>query len=125
MEEKEFTNPPSHPGPSASENPESVKPWYLIGPGIWELMLNSSTDGEKSVLQWYEPGAKSVTDEIITHTYIEEVVFIEGGLRDVTLGKGWGPGAYAYRYPGMKHGPYVASDKGCFQFVKCSPERAA
>ena len=60
-----------------------------------------------------------MTDEIITHTYIEEVVFIEGGLRDVTLGQEWGPGAYAYRKPGMRHGPYVAhGTEGCFQFVK-------
>jgi hypothetical protein len=52
------------------------------------------------MLQWYEPGTPSVTDEIITHTYVEEVVLLEGELRDVTLGQGWGPGACAYRLRG-------------------------
>ncbi|RDW58350.1 RmlC-like jelly roll fold protein [Coleophoma crateriformis] len=121
MDQKEFSNPPPRPGPSASLNPESVKPWTSIGPGIWELVLNSAGDVEKSVLQWYEPGAKSVTDDIITHTYIEEVVYLEGGLKDVTLGQEWGPGAYAYRKPGMEHGPYIASSKGCYQFCKFTP----
>jgi anti-sigma factor ChrR (cupin superfamily) len=97
--------------------------WYSIGPGIWELLLNGERESDhKSVLQWYEPGATSVTDEIITHTYIEEVCFIQGGLEDVTLGQGWGPGAYAYRLPGMKHGPYKASPEGCLQFVKLVPQ---
>ena len=73
------------------------------------------------MLQWYEPGAQSVTDEVITHTYIEEVVFLEGGLRDVSLGQEWGRGAYAYRLPGMRHGPYIASERGCYQFVKIVP----
>jgi hypothetical protein len=121
MEQKEFTTPFARPGPEASRNPDTAKPWYLIGPGIWELVLNSSSGGEKSVLQWYEPGATSVTDEIITHPYIEEVVFLEGGLKDVSLGHEWGQGAYAYRLPGMKHGPYVASTSGCYEFVKITP----
>lgn len=121
MEQKEFVNPPTRPGHSASQDRDSLKPWYSIGPGIWELQLNGSGEGQKAVLQWYEPGAKSVTDDVITHTYIEEVVFIEGGLKDVTLGKEWGPGAYAYRYPGMKHGPYIASSQGCYQFCKFIP----
>ena len=75
----------------------------------------------KSSLQWYEPGAKSVTDEIITHTYIEEVIFLDGGLEDRTLRQMFGKGSYAYRYPGMKHGPYQASPIGCLQFVKILP----
>ena len=73
------------------------------------------------MLQWYEPYAVSVTDEVITHPYIEEVCFIEGGLEDVTLGQAWSTGAYVYRYPGMKHGPYKASPTGCLQFVKLLP----
>jgi hypothetical protein len=94
-----------------STDPKLAKPWYAIGPGIWERHLNGSGEN-RSMLQWYEPGAKSVIDEIITHPYVEEVIFIEGGLKDVTLGLEWGPGAYAYRLPGMKHGPYVAGSKG-------------
>jgi hypothetical protein len=119
MEQKELTDRPPHPEPGT--DPEKAKPWYLIAPGIWELLLNGSTQDNKSVLQYYEPNAKSVTDEIITHPYIEEVCFIDGAMADVTLGKEWGCGAYAYRYPGMKHGPYKASSTGVLQFVKCSP----
>ncbi|OAA68544.1 RmlC-like jelly roll fold protein [Niveomyces insectorum RCEF 264] len=121
--QKEFFTRPPHPPIGASPVPKSQEnQWYTIGPGIWELVLNGEADSDnKSVLQWYEPNTTSVTDEIITHTYIEEVCFIEGGLSDVTLGEGWGPGSYAYRLPGMKHGPYKASPQGCLQFVKLVP----
>lgn len=123
--QKEFTTRPSHPPIGAPPVWTPVEgQWYSIGPQIWELVLNGDpSSNEKSVLQWYEPGAVSVTDEIITHTYIEEVCFIEGGLGDVTLGQEWGQGAYAYRLPGMKHGPYKASAQGCLQFVKLSPAK--
>lgn len=121
--QKEFTTRPSHPpvGAAPVTTPQESQ-WYSIGPGIWELVLNGDPNSDnKSVLQWYEPGATSATDEIITHTYIEEVCFIEGGLEDVTLGRGWSQGAYAYRLPGMKHGPYKASPQGCIMFVKLVP----
>ena len=121
--QKEFKARPAHPSIGAApETSRQEGQWYSIGPKIWELLLNGDTDSDhKSVLQWYEPGAVSVTDEIITHTYIEEVCFLEGGLEDVTLGQAWSQGAYAYRLPGMKHGPYKASTAGCLQFVKLVP----
>jgi len=52
MEQKEFSDTifAPRPGPLASKNPESAKPWYLIGPGIWERHLNGSDDN-RSVLQ--------------------------------------------------------------------------
>lgn len=121
--QKEFITRPSHPptGVAPVLNHQKDR-WYSIGPGIWELVLNGDPNSDnKSVLQWYEPGVTSITDEIITHTYIEEVCFIEGGLEDVTLGQGWSQGAYAYRLPGMRHGPYKASPQGCLQFVKLVP----
>ncbi|CAG9957200.1 unnamed protein product [Clonostachys rosea f. rosea IK726] len=121
--QKEFFTRPAHPPVGAA--PVSIpkeNQWYTIGSGIWELVLNGDPNSDhKSCLQWYEPNATSVTDDIITHLYIEEVCFIEGGLSDVTLGEGWGPGSYAYRLPGMKHGPYKASPQGCLQFVKLVP----
>lgn len=45
-------------------------------------------------------------------------MFIEGSLKDLTLGEEWGQGAYAYRLPGMEHGPYAAGKAGCYMFVK-------
>lgn len=117
--QKEFSDAPPHPPPGATE---SGNGWYNIGPGIWEYLLNGETDSDnKAVLQWYEPYAVSITDESITHAYFEEVVFIEGGLEDVTLKKAWTTGAYAFRKPGMRHGPYRASERGCLQFVKLVP----
>jgi anti-sigma factor ChrR (cupin superfamily) len=122
LQQKEFSSPGPHPLPDVNR-PVPSSPWYAIGPGIWELLLNGEADSDhKSVLQWYQPGAVSVTDQIITHTYVEEVVFLEGGLEDVTLQQAWSKGAYAYRHPGMRHGPYRAPrDKGCLQFVKLVP----
>ncbi|KIH86502.1 hypothetical protein SPBR_08747 [Sporothrix brasiliensis 5110] len=133
--QKEFFTRPAHPPIGAA--PVSLadaiaasttgdgRPdqWYTIGPGIWELQLNGDPASDhKAVLQWYEPNTRSVDPvAVITHTYIEEVCFIQGGLTDVTLGQGWGPGSYAYRLPGMKHGPYQASSEGCLQFVKLVP----
>jgi anti-sigma factor ChrR (cupin superfamily) len=90
--------------------------------GIWELLLNGDTD-HKAVLQWWEPYIATV-NKPITHTFIEEVCFLKGGLKDLTLEESWGVGAYAYRQAGMEHGPYVASDEGCLMFVKVMPASA-
>ncbi|KAJ3985483.1 hypothetical protein F5890DRAFT_1409388 [Lentinula detonsa] len=123
MHQKEFTSLPPRPKPYASA--EDALPWYSVGPGIWEYSLNSSSStstsvSERAVIQWCEPNTKWPSDDsVITHEYIEEVIFLEGGLRDLTLQQEWGPGAYAYRLPGMKHGPYEASEKGCLEFVRC------
>lgn len=133
MHQKEFSDLPDHPPPDASSQADSsvFLPWILLAPGIWELPLNGGSlpigpgvplKEERSVLQYYEPGAQSAVMEVITHDYVEEVVFLRGGLRDMTLDKEWGMGAYAYRLPGMRHGPYVANEEtGVLQFVKCIP----
>ena len=62
-----------------------------------------------------------MTDDVITYTYIEEVVFLGGGLRDVLMRQEWSQGVYAYRLPGMRHGPHIVSEKGCHQVVKIVP----
>ncbi|KAJ5147491.1 hypothetical protein N7476_000983 [Penicillium atrosanguineum] len=120
--QKEFTTPPPFPAPGTSPDSASAKPWYSVTTGIWELHLNGNAQ-HKAVLQWWEP--RTATDnQPITHTFIEEVCFLKGKLKDLTLGESWGVGAYAYRKPGMKHGPYVASDEGCLMFVKVTPAPA-
>ncbi|KAF2491818.1 hypothetical protein BU16DRAFT_542904 [Lophium mytilinum] len=125
MHQLEFpTAPPNLPNPSTSAAENA--PWCLIGPGIWELPLNSSAPSsfvkERSVLQYYEPHTPSVTDAIITHTYIEEVVILSGSLTDVKKGIAAVQGSYAYREPGMEHGPYRAGEEGVLQFVKVRGE---
>ncbi|KIY03434.1 uncharacterized protein Z520_00125 [Fonsecaea multimorphosa CBS 102226] len=122
LEQQEFSRPPPPPPPGTPADSETVKPWYSIGPGVWELLLNGNKDSEeRSVLQWHEPNAVSVTNGLITHAYVEEVCLLRGDLEDITLGQTWSTGAYAYRYPGMEHGPYKASSSGCLMFVKLSP----
>lgn len=119
--QKEFTTPPPHPAVGTPPGSKSALPWYSIAPGVWEFLLNGNTQ-EKAVLQWWEPNAISQQSEQITHTYVEEVCTLRGGLEDLSLGQSWGIGAYAYRHPGMKHGPYMATNEGCLQFVKIIPE---
>lgn len=118
--QKEFTTPPPLP---ESGTPHSSTPWKPVGPGIWELLLNGDTKN-KSVLQWWEPNT-ATTNEPITHTFIEEVCFLQGGLEDLSLDQSWGVGAYAYRSPGMLHGPYRASNEGCLMFVKVIPAESS
>jgi hypothetical protein len=115
MEQKEFGTP--SPLPPATTSPL----WIILSPGIWEQHLNGPLPTHKSVLQWWEPWAMSPTKNVIMHAYIEEVMIVKGSLRDETLGQEWGVGAYAYRKPGMKHGPYTAGEHGCLMFVRCEP----
>ncbi|KAJ5121238.1 uncharacterized protein N7515_009199 [Penicillium bovifimosum] len=118
--QKEFSTPPPHPPAGTPADSPTAKPWYSIAPGVWEYLLNESGE-RKAVLQWYEPNAASTQTEPITHTYIEEVCILRGGLEDVSLAETWTIGCYAYRKPGMKHGPYRATGEGCLQFVKVEP----
>ncbi|KAJ6013387.1 hypothetical protein N7540_007978 [Penicillium herquei] len=115
--QKEFTTLP--PLPTGDTTQENI-PWALLSPGIWELHLNGSNE-QKSVLQWWEPDTET-SSERISHSYIEEVCFLKGGLEDLYLSEAWGVGAYAYRLPGMLHGPYKASKDGCLMFVKVLPD---
>jgi len=117
--QKEFTTPPPLPAPGTPANSEDVKPWYSVAKGIWELCLNGEGEN-KAVLQWWEPNTTTPNNPI-THTFIEEVCFLQGRLEDLSLEQSWGVGAYAYRLPGMKHGPYKASEEGCLMFVKTAP----
>jgi hypothetical protein len=55
-----------------------------------------------------------------SHDYVEEIYLAEGDLTDTRLGRGWEKGAYAYRKPGMEHGPFK-SEKGCLMFIVCIP----
>ena len=47
---------------------------------------------------------------------------MEGDLKDVARGETYSKGCYAYRKPGMVHGPF-ASEGGCLMFITCSPVR--
>lgn len=95
--------------------------WSNIESGIDELVLNHDpSTGRRTMLQRWQPGAVNTPSRIFTHDYVEEIYLAEGDLTDTRLGKGWEKGAYAYRKPGMEHGPFK-SEKGCLMFIVCIP----
>lgn len=46
------------------------------------------------------------TETVAVHEYYEEVFILEGELIDRTVEETFTAGMYAYRTPGMRHGPY-------------------
>ncbi|KAK6463256.1 RmlC-like cupin domain-containing protein [Scheffersomyces coipomensis] len=89
--------------------------------GIYNKILNEDKQsGRITLLQKYEPGA--FTDNVAKHTFIEEVYIIEGELTDKGLKKTFEKGSYAFRHPGMIHGPYE-SRKGCLTFIIIDPSK--
>lgn len=95
--------------------------WNPIDPGVTQALLNEDpTTGRRTLLQRWEPGASNARLRPFVHDYVEEIYMAEGDLYDMTLGQGWSSGAYAYRKPGMEHGPFQ-SEGGCLMFVVCIP----
>ncbi|KAG8668570.1 hypothetical protein FPOAC2_07867 [Fusarium poae] len=110
MEQFEF-----HPA-TTSHN----RTWSPIEPGVDELILNEDKQtGRRTTLQRWQPGARNQKD-VFVHDYVEEIYMAEGDLYDEKLQKGWSKGAYAYRKPGMRHGPF-RSEGGCLMFIVCIP----
>jgi hypothetical protein len=114
-----------------------LPPGKILEPGISQLTLNHDpSTGRATYLQRWSPGASNQIQNF-SHEFIEEIVVIEGDLRDlkgrrsrtgeIVQGEGedgdgdvWGKGAYAYREPGMNHGPF-RSEEGCLMFVVVIP----
>ena len=68
-------------------------------------------------IQTWPPGFKTGND-VITHTYHEEVYILDGSITDLSLGQTFGKGYHAWRNPQMEHGPYQADDElGCQMIV--------
>ncbi|KAM5347693.1 hypothetical protein ACJ41O_007517 [Fusarium nematophilum] len=94
--------------------------WAALEPGVDELVLNQDTrTGRRTALQRWQPGARN-QQEVFVHDFVEEIFLVEGDLYDLHLGQGWEKGAYAYRKPGMRHGPF-RSEGGCLMFIVCIP----
>jgi hypothetical protein len=106
-----------------------------LEPGITQLTLNhDASTGRATYLQRWAPQTSNQIENF-SHAYIEEIIILEGDLRDLKGrrsgtgeivegggGKGevWGIGAYAYRKPGMDHGPF-RSEGGCLMFIVVIP----
>ena len=85
--------------------------WTDAGNGITERVLSRAPDGTLTRLARWAPGTTSGR-EIIRHEYVEEVYLLEGELTDLTLEQTFHAGDYAFRPPGMPHGPY-GTRTGC------------
>ena len=110
MEQFEF-----HPAVSSYN-----RTWSQLEPGVDELVLNQDlATGRRTTLQRWKPGAQNQQD-IFVHDYVEEIFIVEGDLYDTRLEQGWEKGAYAYRKPGMEHGPF-RSERGCLMFITNIP----
>ena len=110
--------------------PQPTGEWLALEPGITEMVLNyDSQTGRRTTLQKWEPGAQNAKTSL--HEYCEEIYIAEGDLRVIPRrgtaeGKSedevewWEKGCYAFRKPGMLHGPFE-SRKGCLMFISCTP----
>jgi hypothetical protein len=109
MEQLEFHDPTALPG----------REWIEVEPRIHEMILNEDkTTGRRTLLQRHQPGSLNANKSL--HDYIEEIYIVKGDLIDKTANETYEAGFYAYRKPGMIHGPF-ASATGCLMFITCTP----
>lgn len=95
--------------------------WIEIEPNIHQMTVNENTaSGRKTVLQRWQPKTHNVQQNFV-HDDVEEICIVEGDLADTKRGGKWTKGAYAYRKPGMEHGPFY-SEKGCLMFIVVIPK---
>ncbi|MCX4878817.1 MULTISPECIES: cupin domain-containing protein [unclassified Streptomyces] len=79
--------------------------------GVWEQVLAEDPDSEDAtVLQRYEPETDTSAQGPVRHDFFEEVYVVEGSLTDLRLGETFTAGMYAYRHPGMEHGPWTSTE---------------
>lgn len=84
--------------------------------GLSERVLGTDEKtGTYTRLLRFEPGCDTTPMGVQRHDFYEEVLIYSGALHDLTLDKTFGPGQYAYRHPGMAHGPWQTPD-GCVTF---------
>lgn len=85
-------------------------------PGLYERVLARDDEtGVATRLLKFEPGTNTSSAGVLVHPFWEELIIVEGSLRDLTLNQTFSKGAYACRPPGMKHGPWE-SPEGCITF---------
>jgi hypothetical protein len=105
------------PKPEMEFSPTADVPWQPAAggpPGVEEKVLSRDpTTGDLTRLVRFPKGFRG--DEVLRHEFWEEVLILEGGFHDLTLGRTFGPMSYACRPPGMRHGPYCCP-VGCLAF---------
>ncbi|KAH7117690.1 hypothetical protein B0J11DRAFT_536493 [Dendryphion nanum] len=127
MEQFEFHPFETHP------RTHEPRQWQVLEPGITQLTLNHDpATGRGTYLQRWEPRIENHIQNFV-HDYIEEILIVEGDLKDLKgrksgtgdivegeEGNVWRKGSYAYRKPGMEHGPF-RSEGGCLMFIVIVP----
>jgi len=86
-------------------------PWTKIHEGIFERVL-SRDEETKAYTRLVKFDAGSTLRDILVHDFYEEFIVLDGSLVDETLKKTFTSGMYAFRGPGLKHGPFN-SPEGC------------
>ena len=102
--------------PELEFTPTDSVPWQPVPgvPGVEEKILSRDAEtGDITRLVRFPAGFRGA--EVLRHAFWEEVLILEGGFHDLTLGRTFGPMGYACRPPGMPHGPYHCPD-GCLAF---------
>jgi len=118
---------------------DSNHAWIRVKPGvgIWRRWLSGGPVEQKTQhahcksngapagygrggveLQYWEPGTTASQQ---SHEFWEEVLLLQGDLRDTCLEETFEIGAYAWRPPRMLHGPYVTNG-GALMLVITRPE---
>ena len=75
-----------------------------------KILAHSNETGAYTRLLRFDAGFES--SEVLVHDFYEEVYILQGSIIDKRLGRSFRQGMYAFRNPGMKHGPYH-SPEGC------------
>jgi hypothetical protein len=100
--------------PSKEFSDTDLIPWQKIGGGLYEKILSKDEQtGAYTRMLKFEAGLE--TTEILVHDFYEEVYIVKGMLIDKTLNESFTEGMYAFRNPGMHHGPFAAPN-GCITF---------
>lgn len=97
--------------PTAAEE-VAWEPVANYPPGARQKILYDGNSRSSRLLQ-VDSGVR--TETVAVHDYHEEVLVLEGELVDLTLNETFTAGMYAYRTPGMEHGPYEYPER-CLMF---------
>lgn len=114
MEQFEFHHHSAHPLTG------QAREWVELEPGIEQATLNEDgSTGRRTCLQRWAPRMANVAQNF-AHDYVEEIFLVSGDLADTKRGLSFAQGSYAYRKPGMEHGPFY-SEAGCLMFIVIIP----
>lgn len=79
------------------------------------ILARDEKTGVMTRLLRFAPGTNTSPNGVLTHDFWEELMILEGSLRDLTLNQVFTKGMYACRPPGMPHGPWETAE-GCVTF---------